>query len=295
MNSISKTIKPTRARTVITSALLLIWIFLILFAFIAATEPSWLKNISQVGRADESRVMKDNGDAYLYQKNYTKAIAYYQRALEIKPDYTGALINMAIAYNYSGNGEQGIKILKTAINSETRQPGTIYFNIAEVLKGQGKKQQAIEYYLKAINSEVKQELIYCNLGVLYYESNDYENALAAFLRALKIQTDPTTPYLNMIKIRLAFSENDDADLAILEQMEGVGVRVEDLKDYDIKTIESINGSDPEIAKTHNFLGLIYARQGNFEEAQKQFELSMQIWPGNNDARNNLRALRQEKK
>jgi tetratricopeptide (TPR) repeat protein len=295
MNSIPKTIKPTRTRTVITSVLILFYLFLILFALVAATEPSWLKNFSQIGRADESRVMKDNGDSYLYQKNYLKAIVYYQRALEIKPDYTGALLNIAIAYNYSGNSEQGLKILQAAIGSNPRQAGTIYYNIAEVLKGQGKKQEAIEYYLKAVDSEIRQELIYCNLGVLYFETSDLENALGAFLRALEIQTDPTTPYFNMIKIQKAFSEISDVDLAALKEIEERGVKVEDLKDYDIKTIESINGSDPEIAKTRNFLGLIYAKQGNFAEAQRQFELAMQIWPGNDDARNNLRALKGEKK
>lgn len=287
--------KPSRTRTAITLGLMFIWLCLISFAFIAASEPSWLKNISKFGKTGESRTMKDFGDNFMRQKNFLMAIAHYQRALEIKPDFVGAMINLAIAFNFSGNGERGTRILQDALELNSGQNGAIYFNMAQILEGQSKKKEAIKYYMKSINSEVEQDMVYRRLGILYLDAKEYENARVAFEKALQIQTDPITPYLNMIKLDLEIYRDDKDNLPIIEQMIKDDLNAEDLKDFDLNTIEAINGSDPEIARTHNYLGIICAAQGNVDRAREHFQESLRIWPDNIDARKNLQVLMQKKK
>jgi tetratricopeptide (TPR) repeat protein len=170
----------------------------------------------------------------------------------------------------------------------------IYFNIAEILERQGKKKQAIEHYLKSLDSEVDQDWVYHKLGVLYYETNQYEYARIAFEKALQIRTDPVTPYLKMIKLNLVLYENDKDHLPVIEQMLKNNINAEALDDFDLETIEKINKSDPEVAKTHNYLGAIDAIQGDTGKAIEHFRQSQQIWPDGIDARKNLQLLTQKK-
>ena len=69
------------------------------------------------------------------------------------------------------------------------------------------------------------------------------------------------------------------------------MRADDLARYDLEIVRRMQESDPEIAKTHNHLGLIHARLGNTGEAIKQFQRSLQIWPDNVDAKRNLQLLK----
>lgn len=286
--------KPSGLKTVFTCGLIIIWVSLILFAFIAAAEPAWLKNISQLGRIGESRAMKDYGDNFLRQRNYYMAIAQYEKALKIKSDYVGALVNMAIAYNLSGNSKKAESTLRNALNLETKRKGTIYFNLAEMLEKQGRKTEAIDYCRRAIGTEVEQYLVYRKLAVLYFATGQYENALAAFEKTLEIQTDPTAPYFKMIAAEMANYESDEANLPVLEKLLDDGINDAYRENYDRAVIESLNATDPEIAKTYNHLGAIYMLKGQTDKAIEHFRQSLKIWPGNTDARRNLDLLTQPK-
>ena len=282
--------KPTRIRTGFTLVLMFIWVLLISFALIAATEPAWMKNLSRFGRSGESEGLKGYGDNFLRQNNYRMAIAQYQRALKIKPDNVGVLINIAKAYHLSGNSSEGLNILQNALKLDSKLSGSIYFNMAEVLGSQGKKEEAIEFFKKSLDSEVVQSLVYCMIGSTYYEMKQYENARLALERALQLQTAPETPYMNMIRQNLPLLENDNKNLAVLEKMLKEGADEGKLKNYDLEIIAKIEGSDPEVAKTHNLLGAVYASMGNIDKAIEHFQQSQQIWPGNIDATKNLQIL-----
>jgi tetratricopeptide (TPR) repeat protein len=292
MKSAAKSNKPSRTRTGVTLVLMFIWAFLISFTIISASEPQWLKKIAHVGRKDEAAGMKDYGDNFLRQKNYQMAIAQYQQALKIRPDYLEAMINLATTYYLIGNGQRGLKILQDALKLGSEYRGTLYFDMADIYDKQGDKDRAIEYFMKALETAFEKDRAYCRLGVIYLQKNQYEESRVSLEKALQIQTDPTTPYLRMLIDCLNRFQDDEENLLIVEQELKDGLSIEDLRDYDLETIDRVNESDPEIAKTHNFLGMVFANQGKIDEAIEQFERSNQIWPDNPNAKRNLQALRQ---
>jgi len=285
---------PSLGKKIITWILVFIWLFLISFAFVAATEPSWFKKLATIGRTDESRSLSDYGDNFLRQENYRMAIAQYQKALEIKPDHTGALVNMAIAYSLSGKHDVGLQFLKDALAATTNRNGTIFFNMADILRRQGKYEEAIDYYKKTLNSEVEQDQVYQRLGTLYHDMGRLDDARIALEKTLEIQTDLTTPFIKMLKRSMPCYSDDTENLKIIEGMLEKKITVADLGAYDLITIENIINSDPEIVKTHNYLGVIYSAQGYIDKAIDHFERSLYIWPGNEDARKNLQILKQLK-
>ena len=284
----------TKTGDIMTWILMGVWVFLISFAFVAAADPGWLRGISKFGISGESRGIKDYADALLRQKRYSEAIAQYERALQIRPDFIGARVNLAICYNVSGNTDMALKVLSDALQTTSERNGSIYFNIAEILERKGKIAEAIDYYRKAIGSEIEQELVYQRLAKVYMDDKQFDNARDAFEKTLAIQTDPMTPYQNMLRRYLyIYEENPDEYRTIENLLDQNSVNTR-LAAYDLQVIENLNANNREIAKTHNHLAVIYIVQNNYDKAIEHFEQSLKIWPGNEDAVRNLKLLRQIK-
>jgi len=294
INKVNAFKNRSKNRKVIIIFLMFIWCFLISLAFISAADPPWLRELSQIGRQGGSRAMLGYGDDYLHQGDYNMAIAQYQKALKIKPDYVGAAVNMAICYNKQGNTNQAIWLLEDALKRATAYRGIIYYNIAEIFEEQGKIDDAIANYEKAIGTELDQSLVYRKLGPIFLDMKDYPKALDAFNKLLAIQTDVTMPYQLMLKNSLPGYETDSLNQVKIKSLIETGVTVEKLSAYDLTTIKNNMADDKEIAKTHNHLAFIYAMQNNIDAAIDHFEQSLKIWPGNQDATKNLPLLRQMK-
>ena len=91
----------------------------------------------------------------------------------------------------------------------------------------------------------------------------------------------------MLYRSLPFFEDNPDDESVIKGMLARGVSTGDLNKFSTEIIENLNGRNPEIAKIHNHLGYIYARQNNFPAALEHFQKSLQIWPNNTDAVKNL--------
>jgi lipoprotein NlpI len=97
----------------------------------------------------------------------------------------------------------------------------------------------------------------------------------------------------MINASLIEFDSDKEILPNVERLSKIDITPADLKKYDMVTIENLNKVSPEIAKIDNYLGVIYSIEGDTAKARERFELSLQIWPDNADARKNLQILRQQ--
>lgn len=285
---------PSRDHLPFTWSLVVLWSILVSFGAISVVNPKWLQDLSRSGAKVESRWYRDYGDNYLRDGKYRLAIAQYQRALEIKPDNVAAIINQAIAYSRAGYGDRAEKILKDALKIETYQKGVIYYNLAEMLEKQGKEDEAIHYYRQAIDFELEPDFIYRKLGTLYLGAEQYEEAQEAFQMALASQVDLASSYQNMLRNSIAVFEDDTTNLRIIKEQLAQNIRTEDLTDYDPEVIRLMEQRDPRIAKIHNLLGFTCARLGDIDGAIEHFEQSLQIWPGNRDAKKNLQVAYQLK-
>ena len=284
--------KPSDKRTAFTWCLLLIWLILISFGVISILNPEWLQDLSRLGVESESRDYKNFGDNLLTNGNYRLALAQYQRALEIKPDYTDAMVNMAIAYGRAGDRTRAIDLLKRALQQEDRNRGIIYYTLAEMAEKQNKIDESIRYCQKALDSEPENYMIYRKLGTLHFAAKKYEKAREFFEISLASQTDLCLPYKKMLKVSLSDYKDDSTHLPIIERELAGEIGPENLAAYDLEIIRYLQQNDPEIAKTHNHLGVIYAMQGDVSRATRHFQKSLSIWPGNTDALKNLKILRE---
>jgi len=275
--------RPSVAQTVITVVLGLIWLALLSLAALSVSSPQWLEEYAQQGKEAETGAYKSYGDAYLHQGQYAKAIAQYQKALQLSPDRVSVMVNMAVAYMQAGHNGKAKQVLDGAATLETSRAGLITFNRGELAEREGQPEDAIAHYEKAVGTIVEQDLVYRKLGLLHLAAERYDRALDAFENSLAVQLDPTLPYLDMLRRALDMYENDSVNLPIIESLFASGIGEKDMDRYDWEIIRQLEATDKEIAKTHNYLGFIHFKQGEYTAAIGPFRQSLAIWPGNSDA------------
>lgn len=120
-----------------------------------------------------------DGQQQTAQKNYEAASIDYKKALELVPNYTEAM--RQLAYNYSETGEynNAIDIMTSAINIQPKDPeyyserGYAYFYTND-------STDAISDFSKAIELNNKVAHYYGGLGNAYAQQNNYQTAIAAF-------------------------------------------------------------------------------------------------------------------
>ena len=284
---------PERSRTVITWALLAIWAVLISFGLVSLTNPTWLDKLARTGQESESYAYKHYGDTEMKNGNFPFAVAQYQRALEIRPGQADVQVNLAIAYIRMGNLSQGRSALL-----EARQMGaapglerSISFYLGEISERENRPDEAVQHYLEALSQGARPAGVYQKLGAIRLAAQDYPGALEAFERVLAAQTDPGLPYRDMVRRIEETTEEELAAHRWLAKQPSAEISEEGWRHYDREAVNLMHASDPEIAKTHNHLGLIHYRMGNIDQAIAHFEQSLAIWPGNVDATRNLPILR----
>jgi cytochrome c-type biogenesis protein CcmH/NrfG len=89
---------------------------------------------------NNARLLENIGDIYYDAQQYTVAIEYYQRALNVQPSNTSVRTDMATAIWYTGNADVAIAEFKKSLGYEPTNANTL-FNLGIVLR-QGKHDAA---------------------------------------------------------------------------------------------------------------------------------------------------------
>jgi len=121
-----------------------------------------------------AKALLDIANEYCFKiKNYEKATEYYERALDLKPNYIEALNGLA--------QHQRLKIKN--------------FNYA------------IELYTKAIEINPKYEYLYFRRGICKVSLNDYKGAIEDYLADIKVKSEiNSSDYVSVALIRLKIDD-----------------------------------------------------------------------------------------
>ena len=129
----------------------------------------------------------DLGLAYLYLKDPDQAILHFKKALELKDDYTPARNNLGNAYAEKKEWDKAIEQYK--IVTSDLLYGTPHFPLS-------------------------------NLGVVYYEIQEYGLSAQYYLKALEIKPDFVQALYGLAKTYMAMDRVPDA-IAKLEKAVGI--------------------------------------------------------------------------
>ncbi len=129
-------------------------------AYLAMNDiPAALKDFTQVVTLDprSARGYAERGLAYGMSQGYEEAFADLNRAIELDPRSGLAFANRAYIYKLSGQTDVGMKDAETAEKLDP-EGAVVLWAKAEIAEAQGRREQAIAWYKKALMREPRLKL-----------------------------------------------------------------------------------------------------------------------------------------
>jgi tetratricopeptide (TPR) repeat protein len=154
-------------------------------------------------------------------------------------------------------------------------------------------------FTHAINVNPENDVMHYNLGCLYAEQGNREQAVFHYSEALRIHPDDRDSHFNLGGI---MAENGDIDRALFHYSEAIRIYPADMDSHNNMGLIYINQNRPDEAISHfkivlrhhpedsichNNMGIAQAMKGDIGMAILHFEKALEINPDNASAKNNL--------
>jgi CHAT domain-containing protein/lipopolysaccharide biosynthesis regulator YciM len=233
------------------------------------------------------------GLVYYIKDEYTKALEYYHKGLEIRkkslgeihPDVAAAYNNIGIVYRQKGEYDKALEYyqkdllinLKVLGENNPAVAGS-YGNIGNVYKTKGEYDKALEYHVKSLQGNVnslgeKHPMVahcYNNIGLVYYFKQDYDKALEYHLKSLEIrrnvlsETHPDLIY-SYLNIGLVYYDKGEYDKALEYYKKGLQIN-----------IKVFGEMHPRVAVSYSFVGNVYNITKEYDKALEYYNKALQI-------------------
>jgi superkiller protein 3 len=218
--------------------------------------------IDEDGQTPEQKAELFYEQALLYDfaEEYAKAIASYDKALEIKPDQHESWNNRGIALRNLGRLEEAISSYDKALEIKSNQQEA-WYNRGVALDNLGRLEEAIASYDKALEIKPNQQEAWYNRGVALDNLGRLEAAINSYDKALEFKPEQHKAW-----------NNRGIALSNLGRLE------EAIASYD-KALEI--KSDLHVA--WNNRGIAQGNLGRLEEAIASYDKALEIKPEQHEA------------
>jgi tetratricopeptide (TPR) repeat protein len=227
-------------------------------------KPAWLKTVILCTLAIV-------GSLWTYERNavWRDRITIWQDCVNKSPQKARPYNNLGAALADEGRYNEAIAHYHKALQINPYYPNA-YANLGLTLAKQGKVEEGITQLLKALQIKPKDYETLSNLGVALLKQERYAEAIKYLSEALEINPHFAKAHNNI----------------------GVVLRRQNRFQESMDHLRSALQLDPDYAEAYNNLGVTLANQGRYEEAIVQFSAALEINPGYAKARQNLeRSLR----
>ncbi len=155
--------------------------------------------------ASETDRLIDWGDEFFEDRNYTKSLEYYDKAIELKPDSMKARAKKAEVLLNTGEPEKAVETLLNALNRNIESPHG-WTVLGRAYHDMGKYEDEIEAYDRALDINEDYAEAWKNKGATLYEKELYDEALLCFDRVLEVEPKDESAWNN--KGLCLFKKND---------------------------------------------------------------------------------------
>jgi protein O-mannosyl-transferase len=237
---------------------------------------------------------------YRYLPHWKDDTAYWQRVVEIRPDFAKGYYNLALAAGAQGNIDRAAALYRKALEVDPRcidanyglgnillsqgrldeavarfeaelqinpRRAGVQNNLALALSRRGRSEEALAHYRAALEIEPENLDALRNLGLELLRRNDWDGAEEKFAACLRVQPDDI-----------------EAHRGIAGALEGKG-RFEEARAH----LETAVGLRPDSPQVHANFGAFLSRLGAPALAVPSFQRSLQLDPDFADAQYGLAA------
>ena len=216
-----------------------------------------------------ANIYRRRGGGYMYLKEYERAIADFDRALELDPNNIQAYLNRGRLYFGLKQYQEAIANLEHAIKLDPDN-GTAYFYLGLVYRALNEHQQVIAKFDRIVELNPNSPIVYRRRGRTYSLFDEYERAIADFNRALELDPNSIGAYGSRGQAYNHFEEHQlaIADFNRILELESQSAwayhirgrtYLEHLKEYQ-RAIEDFNRTielDPKYSWAYDGKGLAY--------------------------------------
>ncbi|MFI5295598.1 MAG: tetratricopeptide repeat protein [Thermodesulfovibrionales bacterium] len=297
--------RPGMEKVVIPS---LVLVTLVLSGITYARNTVWKDEISLwrdvvLKSSDKARPHNNLGYAYYMKGHLHEAVAEYQIALRLDPDFADAHNNLGSAYYRQGRFNESTVEFEAAVKLN---PGDVraHSNLAAAYGTTGRMDEALREFQAALTLNPDYADAYNNLGSVYFRQGLIDKALKEYQTALKLNPDYADAHSNLGGVYFRQGRLDDAlrefqaaltlnaDLADAHNNLGSVYFRQGLIDKALGEYQAALALNPDYAEAHNNLGSVYSRQGHPDEALREYQTALALKPDYIEAENNIRRLSQ---
>ncbi len=238
------------------------------------------------------------GSAFHEAGRYDEAVAHYEKAAALEPDYAPAYNNLGVTLRAQGRVDAAIAAYEKGLALEDDYPD-LHYNLANALLEQNRADEAAAHLRQSLTGEPASAATHNNLGMALAAKGQHEQAAAEFRAAIAFEPGSVLAHRNLGNVLASMGRGAEA-LAALER--AVTLDPKDAQAaYDLGSLLLEAGRFPEAAtrfeaalavnprsvETLNNLGIALASQGRLREAAALFERALAIQPDFADAQRNL--------
>jgi protein O-mannosyl-transferase len=214
------------------------------------------------------RAHSNLGNALLARGQLTEAIAEYQTALTLRPDYVDAENNLGHALLQNGQAIDALPHLERAARAKPSSV-EVLTNLGRALAQTGRTTEALATYRRALTADPNAAGARYNLANAEFKLGDYSAAAQSYERVLQIDAKNNDARFNLAATLLRLNRPDDA----------------------IAQYERMLEHNPNDAVAHAELANVLAHVGHRTEAIAHFETALRLQPDLTVARRELERLR----
>jgi len=213
---------------------------------------------------DDAVAHNNLGNAFVQKGRLDEAIAQHRKALEIDPGYAEAHYNLGNALLQKGLVDEAMAQLQKALEIDP-DFADAHYSLSIVLRQKGLVDEGIAQLRKALKLNPGDAKVHNNLGTALLQKGLSDEGFAQFRKALEIDPDYANAHYNL---GIALLQKGQIDEAIVHFR---------------KVVET----QPGLAKAHDYLGIALLQKGRMEEAVVHFQRALEIRPDDEDACHNL--------
>ncbi|KOP27642.1 hypothetical protein AMR41_03900 [Hapalosiphon sp. MRB220] len=224
--------------------------------------------------------------------DFEEAIASFDKAVEIKPDYHEAWFLCGVVLDNLGRYEDAIASYDKAVEIKPDYR-LAWYNRGNALDNLGRYEDAIASFDKAVEIKPDYHLAWHKRGIALDNLGRYEEAITSYDKAVEIKPDYYEAWYNRGNALSDFGRYEEAiasyDQAVNfkpdfpEAWTNRGLKLEKLHYYEEATASfkralEINPNFPEVYNAWNGLGGVHASLGQLEDAILAYDQALKFKP-----------------
>ncbi|MBE9226218.1 tetratricopeptide repeat protein [Phormidium sp. LEGE 05292] len=242
----------------------------------------------------------NTGNQLKTEKRFDEAIASYQKALQLQPDYAEVHYQLAEIYFVQRKLRDAIAFCNKAIQLQPDFAPN-HKILGNILQTQGNLEAALNAYVKALELNPEFAEAYINQGSILSKLGRNEEAIVSLEKAIAINPNIGAAYWNLANVYLQLDNLEkvvecrkqafslEPKLVNAETLNDLGTAIGKLGDFE----EAINyyhkaiELQPNYHLAHLNLGVALRRISKLDAAKEELQIAIKLKPDDPEAYNNL--------